>query len=415
MFRSDRSDALDAQASASRAAPLRVGVDACGWINERGYGRFTRELLSTMVSCFPEVEFVFLVDKWARKGIDLAASNLTFMCIDQSSAPTRAAAANGYRSPFDMLRLTRAVGRRSMDVFFSPSVYTYFPLLTGVPSVVAIHDAIAEKFPALTMPTLRARLFWNAKVRLAIWQSRLILTVSDYSARDLVSVLKVAPHRIRVASEAPSSEYRPSDSSEQIAEAAERIGLPYGSRWIIYVGGFNPHKNVDLIVKAHAAALDLEGDAPLYLVLVGDARRDVFHADTERIRSAIAAAGTMHRVIWPGFVPDEKLRHLHSGAVALLLPSACEGFGLPAVEAAACGTPVIATTESPLPELLAGGGIFVPPGNLTAIIGALRGLLNDQAARSRMGHAARIQAGKLSWESSARSTMRALREAAVSR
>lgn len=398
--------------SGKRPAALRVGVDACSWINERGYGRFTRELLAAMVARFPEVEFVFFADEWARARIEPAAPNVRVVCVDQKAAPTRAAAADGYRSPIDMLRLTRAAWRSSIDVFFSPSVYTYFPLPPGVPAVVTIHDAIAERFPELTLPTFRARLFWTAKVRLAIWQARLILTVSEYSARDLASVLKIPPQRIRVAPEAPSALYRPSDSREQISEAAAGIGLPRGSRWILYVGGFNPHKHVDLIVRAHAASLDLHGDSPLYLVLVGDASRDVFHADVEKIRKAISDAGTGRLVIWAGFVPDETLRHLHSGALALLLPSACEGFGLPAVEAAACGAPVIATTESPLPELLEGGGIFVRPGNEKDLVKALRAMLNDGPARVKMGEVARLRTGKLSWERSAGIAMQTLREAA---
>jgi glycosyltransferase involved in cell wall biosynthesis len=387
--------------SLKRSSRLRVGVDVCTWINERGYGRFTRELLTAMVASSPDVDFVYFADEWARASIERTTANVRIVCVDQKAAPTGAAAANSYRSPADMFRLTQAIWKVPMDVFFSPSVYTYFPLPPRIPAVVTIHDAIAEKFPKLTLPTLRARLFWSAKVRLAVWQARLILTVSEYSARDLASELRIPPNRIRVAPEAPSAPYRPSDSKEQILEAAADVGLPRESRWILYVGGFNPHKHVDLIVKAHAASLDLQGDSPLYLVLVGDAVRDVFHSDVERIRKAIAEAGTERLVIWAGFVPDEKLRHLQSGALALLLPSACEGFGLPAVEAAACGTPVIATTKSPLPELLEGGGIFVRPGHEGDLVTALRAILKDEPARRRMGEVARFRTGKLSWERSA--------------
>ena len=95
---------------------------------------------------------------------------------------------------------------------------------------------------------------------------------------------------------------------------------------------------------------------------------DVFHGARKTIRDAIEICGTDSLVHWTGFVADDDLRRLHSGAAALVMPSANEGFGLPAIEAAACGAPVIATTESPLPQLLEGAGIFVRPGDETALV-----------------------------------------------
>ena len=128
---------------------------------------------------------------------------------------------------------------------------------------------------------------------------------------------------------------------------------------------------------------------------------------------AFTAAGTEPLVHWTGFLPDSELRHLHTGAVALLLPSACEGFGLPAVEAAACGTPVVATTASPLPQLLEGGGLFVKPGDAPALEAAIRQLLTDDLGRARMARTALERARALSWRRGAEAAMAALHEAAA--
>ncbi len=392
---------------------MRIGVDATCWANGRGYGRFTRELLAAMVPLAPGDEFVFFLDPASAARFDLRASNLRTVTVSQSQAPTEAAAADGYRSPGDMLRLTRAVWRESPDVFFSPSVYTYFPLPPGLRAVVTVHDTIAERFPELTLPTRRARLFWRLKVRLALWQARLVLTVSDFSAREIAEVLLVVPERIRVAVEAPARAFRPSESGAEIRAAAARAGLPAEARWLIYVGGFNPHKHVDLLVRAHAALARESKGAPLYLLLVGSIDQDVFHGDQAKIRRTIAEVGTETLVRWTGFVPDDELRHLHSGALALVLPSACEGFGLPAVEAAACGTPVVATSASPLPSLLQGGGLFIRPGNEGELTGALRTLLADEPARLAMGRRARERSLELTWPRGAAAALGALREAAA--
>lgn len=364
-----------------------------------------------LVVVAPQHEFVCIGDRAAFAALQLDAANVRQVEVDQGAAPTVAAAADGYRSPRDMWRLTRAVKRASPDVFFSPSVYSYFPVLPGPRIVVTIHDAIAERFPELTLPSVRARLFWRLKVGLALRQARLVLTVSDYAASEIMAVHRIPASRIRVAVEAPAAEYFPTTAAEA-AMAGAAAGVPDGVAWFTYVGGFSPHKRIDVILRAHAELARTEHPAP-HLLLVGRQSGDVFLGAGDALRSLIASLGTGTLVHWTGFVPDETLRALHTGAVASLLPSECEGFGLPAVEAAACGTPVIATLASPLPQLLAGGGIFVQPGDIAGLATAMRQLLRDVASRRTMGAAARRGASALSWNRTADATLAALEQAAA--
>jgi glycosyltransferase involved in cell wall biosynthesis len=387
---------------------MRIGVDGACLANGRGYGRFTRELLRALVAA-SEHRFVIYGDRHSLAHVELEAPNVDIVHVAQSASPASAAAADGYRSPVDMLRLTRAVWLDRPDVFWSPSVYTYFPLPPGLPALVTIHDTITERYPELTMPTHRARLFWNAKVRLALWQSTLVLTVSEFAAREIEEILGVSRMRLRVAGEAAAPTFRPGSMAEARA-IARQAGVADDAPWFTYVGGFTPHKYVDRIVRAHAVlvaeAAEAGKPAP-YLVLVGTTSADNFHGVGAGIHEAIAQCGTEDLIRWTGFLPDESLRHLLTGTAALLLPSENEGFGLPAVEAAACGAPVVATIASPLPQLLEGGGYFVAPGDTAALVSAMRALL-DTRERDRLGAIALERAARLTWRASARATLAAL-------
>jgi glycosyltransferase involved in cell wall biosynthesis len=391
---------------------MRIGIDATTWAHERGYGRYTRELMSAMVALTTSHEFVCVLDERSADRFTLDSPNVRKLVVRQRVSPTLAASSGGSRSAWDMLRLTRAVRREGFDVFFSPSVYGFFPLPPTLPAVVVVHDAIAERFPELTLPSWRDRLFWRLKVWLALKQARVILTVSDYAAREIATHLGVPLADLRVTLEGVSAAYRPSDAASDIQAAARRAGVPDGARWLTYVGGFAPHKRVDLLVRAHAAVARRHGTPPLMLLLVGPSQ-DAFHQDLAGIHAAIRECGTGDLVRWPGYVPDEELRHLHSGAVALVLASAAEGFGLPAVEAARCGAPVIATTASPLPQVLEGGGVFVPPDDLPALERAIERLVVDEPARAAMGRRALERAQALSWTRSAQVALDALEDAAA--
>jgi glycosyltransferase involved in cell wall biosynthesis len=355
--------------------------------------------------------FLCFVDRRAAQRFDLSAHNVELIEVPQRTSPTTAAAAQGYRSPTDMLRFTRAVWRVAPDVFFSPTVYTYFPLPPRLRAVVTVHDTIAERYPALTLPTRRDRIFWNLKVKLALKQARLILTVSEFAAKEIATILGVNENRIRVAVEAPSPVFQESDSQEHVRHLAARSGIPKGSRWFTYVGGFNPHKRVDVLIEAHAEVIRQIPDDPPHLLLIGTRTNDVFHHAGQDLDRLITAVGTDQLVHWTGFVKDEDLRYLHAGAVAAVLPSEREGFGLPAVEAAACGAPVIATAASPLPELLEGGGIFVPPGDPAPLAQAMMTLLHDGELSASLGQRARERASELGWDDAAHAAIAALREA----
>jgi glycosyltransferase involved in cell wall biosynthesis len=163
------------------------------------------------------------------------------------------------------------------------------------------------------------------------------------------------------------------------------------------VGGFGPHKNLPALLDSFArlAVPDLQ------LVLVGEYRNEVFHTTYAQLREQIERLGIQDRVVFTGYLSDDDVAVLLNLATVLVLPSLMEGYGLPAVEAAACGCPVIATRESPLPGLLGEGALYIEP-TAQGIYTALEQVVQSEHLRLRMSQAGRDAAGKLTWEFAAR-------------
>lgn len=385
------------------ARALRIGIDGTCLASGRGYGRFLRELLPPLLALRGDHTYVLFVDAETAERVALPDMPVTRLATGASQAD--AASASGARSPIDLLRMGRGVARERLDAFYFPSVYSWFPLPPGLPIAVAIHDTIPERHGKIVFPSWKNRALWWAKSRGARFQARTIVTVSEYARRQIAETFAMPAERIFVTPEAPSPEFSPvSDAAGEAARTLAALGIP-ADPYFVYVGGFNPHKNVPAMVRAFAEA---SRGTSARLLLVGDYQGDVFHQDLANIRAEIERSGVAARVHWTGFVPDAELRFLYAGALAAVLPAFEEGFGLPAVEAAACGAPCIATRESPLPEVLAGGGFFFDPHDGRALAEGLRRALTAPDERARWAKAARDRAAALSWNQTALATHEAL-------
>lgn len=384
---------------------MRVGVDATSWVNRRGFGRFARNSVRALVERDPDSTYVMYIDSVTAEQADLPGRAETRRVILRR-APSEAASATSSRSPGDLLRMMLAVRRDRPDVFLFPSMYTYFPVI-GTPTVVGIHDAISFELPKLTVPGARARVFSRAKEHLALAQATRLFTVSEAARRAIVTGLGVSQDRLTVVPEAPDPVFRPV-SAEAVAAARVAVGLQDEERYLLYAGGISPHKNLETLIAAHAR---LAPPRPR-LVAVGDLEREVYVSAATAVRAQIALLGLESDVRLPGFVSDETLAALYTGATAVVIPSLAEGFGLPAVEAAACGAPLLLSDIAAHRETLGGGAVFFPPRSAERLADELRRLLADDDARREVARRCREAVAGLSWNAAADVLRNLLREAA---
>lgn len=388
---------------------MRIGVDATCWQNSRGYGRHARALLGALIRLDEANDYTLFIDSTERT--ETLPPHATVRLVRASVPAAVAASAAGRRNARDMWRMSRALSASELDLLLFPTVYSYVPVLSRARKVVMIHDVIAQTYPRLTLPNRAAELLWKAKVTLGRWQADAIVTVSEYARRGIAEQYKIPPERIFVVGEASDPIFRPLDRPLPTPRLAE-LGTGAEGRAVVYVGGFGPHKNLDTLVAVFGELAARREFADVRLVMVGENQDETFHSSFGALRGQVERLGLGSRVFFTGYLPDEDLVVLLNLATVLVLPSWMEGFGLPAIEAGACGCPVIATTASPIPELLGGGGLYVDPARGTDLTLALIRVLESEPLRREMREAGLAAARRLSWDAAARQMVRVLQEVA---
>lgn len=375
---------------------MHIGVDATCWQNQRGYGRHARALLSALVRTDTKNHYTFCLD--STEHTETLPREATVKWVRSAVPTARAASYDGHRSMRALWQTGRALSDPAFDLVLFPTIYSYVPVWSRAKKIVMIHDVIAETFPAWSQPTRTGRMFWNAKTAAGRYQADAIVTVSEFARRGIIEKLKLEPERVSVVGEAADPVFRVLEHpmpNKRMLEA----GL--NGRFIAYVGGFAPHKNLGVLLDAFIAIANRPNLQDVKLVLVGEYENEVFYSEYPALKTRIAESGLGKRVVFTGYLPDEALVVLLNRATMFVLPSLMEGFGLPAVEAAACGCPVIVSDATPLPALLGDGALSFNPRDLNQLTRALLQILTDDVLRRRLRVQGRAAASRLTWEAAA--------------
>ncbi|MGQ0543303.1 MAG: glycosyltransferase family 4 protein [Blastocatellia bacterium] len=383
---------------------MRIGVDACCWGNKRGFGRFTRELLDALLKIDEHNEYLFFIDSETKDLGDMP-SRVTKVIAKTEHSQVIAASADGRRSLSDIWSMSREVWKHKIDVFFFPSVYSYFPILNRTKVVLTIHDVIAEHHPGLIFPNSKSQFFWKIKQRIAIGQANLIATVSEYSKKEIKEYFGLQESRMRIISEAARPVFKVLPTNNGFVTTLANYQLHLGERFLLYVGGISPHKNLNTLIEAFKRIVDLEPNKPLKLILVGDYKDDPFFSAYPKLKEQVANLGLDDKVAFTGFIPDEDLAYLYNAATLLVFPSLEEGFGLPAIEAMACGTPVAASNTGSLPEVLGHVGRFFDPTKVGEMAEVIRNVLSDEPMRQQMKTDGLKRSQNFLWKKAAEDTL----------
>ncbi len=357
---------------------MRIAFNA--WFHDMpttGSGQYTRQLESALREIAPDIEIALV--KPGRR------SNLAKVWFEQVGFP-------------------RSAGHMQADIALAP--YWAPPLRSDVPVVVTIHDVIPLALPDYRGGPLQRA--YTSLVRAASANAAHILTDSEFSRNDILKHLPVSAESVSAIPLAADAQFTPTVPAEQIEAARERYNLP--PSYVLYLSNFDRRKNIETLLQVYVWCGEPIGhDFPL--VIAGEPDTLVYdtngHAMT--LSQMAQALEVDDAVRFIGRVAEADKPALYAGARCFLFTSLYEGFGLPVLEALACGVPVVGSNAASIPEVVGNAGMLVDPLDARRMAGALIAICTEDDLHQQLSQRAVLQASKFSWQRTAFETLAALR------
>ena len=369
---------------------MHIGIDYTSAVTQSaGIGRYTRELIRALLALPSSNRYTLFYASANKLQADLLRAPRATVRLRRLPFHDRwlMRVWHRLRLPIPVELVTGRV-----DLFHSPD-FTLPPTLPGVPTLLTVHDLSFVRDPDSAWPSLRV--FLNQTVSRSVKRATHVLADSQATKDDLINIWHTPPEKVTVLYSGVNARFKPIQDRVVLdrARAKYRIGF---EPFVLAIGTLQPRKNYKRLIEAFARLAAESRFKTLRLIIAG--------GKGWMLDDIFAHVKQLHledRVLLPGFIDDEDLPALYTAADLLVYVSLYEGFGLPALEAMACGTPVVGSNVSSVPEVIGGAGLQVDPRDVNAIADALQQTLTQSDLRQRMIAAGLERAKMFTWEKSA--------------
>ncbi len=366
---------------------MRIGIDATALPAQPvGVGNYIIQFVKALAKMDIDYELIVFAQKGKRDLFDIPNDENLHWVIVPDKSPM-------YRLIWEQTTFPRLVHRAEVDLLHSLH-YTQ-PVRLGCPSIVTIHDMTFFLFPDLH--TRSKRLFFPFAIRSSVRRADALIAISESTRQDSIRLLGVSPQKVFTTQLGITDEFRVVKDNELLAKVRKKYDLP--EEFVLYVGLVEPRKNIPFLIRAYKSLAD-EGIKHNLVIVgrIGWMYQEVF--------KQIEELGLEGRVQFTGYLPQDDLPMVYNLASLFVYPTKYEGFGLPALEAMACGTPVVTTAISSLPEIVGDAGMLIPPGDEQALASAMAEVLHDSTLFNQLRTRGLQRSEHFTWERTAQQTLK---------
>lgn len=368
---------------------MRIGIDASTIGTQGGPRTYVLNLISSILEIDKENDYVVFYNSEEHLGRFPQAKEVV---VPFSNPATRL-----FR---EHLLMAYHYKKERLDIVHNPK--SAISILKPCKTVVTIFDLIPVTNPETEK--WMARVYWKIQIPIAARHADFVITSSEFAKKEIIGRYGTPGDRIRVIPISYNIHCRPIGAGPEAEAARKRYSMP--DKYILYVGTIQPRKNISTLIKAYSSLAKI-GRIKHKLVITG--RKGWLY---DPLFELIKDEEMEERIVFTGFVPDEELPYIYNGADLFVYLSLFEGFGIPPLEAMACGIPVICSNTTSLPEVVGDAGMLVAPTDQKAVEEAILKVLENADLRADMREKGLIQAKKFSWERTARETLEVYRDVA---